>query len=264
MVLPLQARIFPLQVLRTRLAPSRNRTAVATAKGTCNSSFCLSLVPLLLITAAAAALRDRPSLALCHSRAARRLRLSSPPRRSMLRTTGRAAAGSTASRQVSGLRGLRSQLPRRRIPSSVYRSTVCMSVTASLYPQPCTSASRQLTYSVWAWRVSTVSPVLWHTSRSSNTCSTRVRCKQKLVQVTLWEDLANQRPSESQSKALDFRNPENFFHDVNSVTGLLKQFLRELPDPILTSEHHDSFVAAASASRPLSPSNHPRQSICNN
>lgn len=51
---------------------------------------------------------------------------------------------------------------------------------------------------------------------------------------------------ESQNKALDFRNPENFYHDVNSVTGLLKQFFRDLPDPLLTAEHHDSLVAAAS------------------
>lgn len=51
--------------------------------------------------------------------------------------------------------------------------------------------------------------------------------------------------TESQSSALDFRNPENFFHDVNSVTGLLKQFFRELPDPLLTNEHHDALVEAA-------------------
>ncbi|PNY24557.1 RHO GTPase-activating protein RGD1 [Tolypocladium capitatum] len=51
--------------------------------------------------------------------------------------------------------------------------------------------------------------------------------------------------AESQNPALDFRNPENFYHDVNSVTGLLKLFLRELPDPLLTNEHHDALVAAA-------------------
>jgi hypothetical protein len=44
---------------------------------------------------------------------------------------------------------------------------------------------------------------------------------------------------------LDFRNPENFFHDVNSVAGLLKQFLRDLPDPILTSENYSGFIEAA-------------------
>lgn len=55
---------------------------------------------------------------------------------------------------------------------------------------------------------------------------------------------------DSQNPALDFRNPESFYHDVNSVTGLLKQFFRDLPDPILTSEHHGSFIEAASTSAP--------------
>lgn len=44
---------------------------------------------------------------------------------------------------------------------------------------------------------------------------------------------------------VDFRNPENFFHDVNSVAGLLKQFFRDLPDPLLTAEHYKSFIEAA-------------------
>lgn len=44
---------------------------------------------------------------------------------------------------------------------------------------------------------------------------------------------------------LDFRNPENFFHDVNSVAGLLKQFFRDLPDPLFTRELHGSFIEAA-------------------
>lgn len=51
---------------------------------------------------------------------------------------------------------------------------------------------------------------------------------------------------------LDFRNPENFFHDVNSVTGLLKQFFRDLPDPLLTAEHHKAFIEAGSKSSPSS------------
>lgn len=45
---------------------------------------------------------------------------------------------------------------------------------------------------------------------------------------------------------LDFRNPENFFHDVNSVAGLLKLFFRDLPDPLLTKEHYSAFIEAAS------------------
>ncbi|KAJ4140167.1 Rho GTPase-activating protein [Fusarium equiseti] len=59
------------------------------------------------------------------------------------------------------------------------------------------------------------------------------------------QKLKNMFDTESSSPALDFRNPENFYHDVNSVTGLLKQFFRDLPDPLLTLEYHDSFIAAA-------------------
>ncbi|KAL8922197.1 MAG: hypothetical protein Q9172_003658 [Xanthocarpia lactea] len=44
---------------------------------------------------------------------------------------------------------------------------------------------------------------------------------------------------------VDFRNPESFFHDVNSVAGLLKQFFRDLPDPLLTHEHFQDFIEAA-------------------
>ncbi|KAK4155333.1 hypothetical protein C8A00DRAFT_31859 [Chaetomidium leptoderma] len=57
--------------------------------------------------------------------------------------------------------------------------------------------------------------------------------------------LKNQFDADSTSSNLDFRNPENFFHDVNSVAGLLKQFLRDLPDPLLTKEHYLGFVEAA-------------------
>ncbi|TDZ31598.1 putative Rho-GTPase-activating protein 7 [Colletotrichum spinosum] len=51
--------------------------------------------------------------------------------------------------------------------------------------------------------------------------------------------------TDSSNAALDFRNPENFYHDVNSVTGLLKMFLRDLPNPLLTTEHHSELVDAA-------------------
>ncbi len=53
------------------------------------------------------------------------------------------------------------------------------------------------------------------------------------------------RPCADASK-VDFRNPENFFHDVNSVAGLLKQFFRDLPDPLLTKENYAAFIDAAS------------------
>lgn len=56
---------------------------------------------------------------------------------------------------------------------------------------------------------------------------------------------ANQTETDEDAPILDFRNPENFFHDVNSVAGLLKQFLRDLPDPLLTSEHYAGFIEAA-------------------
>ncbi|MGI4796887.1 MAG: RhoGAP domain-containing protein [Janthinobacterium lividum] len=44
---------------------------------------------------------------------------------------------------------------------------------------------------------------------------------------------------------VDFRNPENFNHDVNSVAGLLKQFFRDLPDPLLTTEYYGDFIESA-------------------
>ncbi|KAL9122741.1 MAG: hypothetical protein Q9187_000702 [Circinaria calcarea] len=47
------------------------------------------------------------------------------------------------------------------------------------------------------------------------------------------------------STLVDFRNPENFYQDVNSVAGLLKQFFRDLPDPLLTREHYQDFIEAA-------------------
>ncbi|KIH89241.1 RhoGAP group protein [Sporothrix brasiliensis 5110] len=51
--------------------------------------------------------------------------------------------------------------------------------------------------------------------------------------------------TDSSSPKLDFRNPENFFHDVNSVAGLLKQFFRDLPDPLLTRQQYDRLIEAA-------------------
>ncbi|KAL1876204.1 Rho GTPase-activating protein [Diaporthe australafricana] len=51
--------------------------------------------------------------------------------------------------------------------------------------------------------------------------------------------------TDTASPQLDFRNPENFFHDVNSVAGLLKQFFRDLSDPLLTKEHYAGFIEAA-------------------
>lgn len=47
------------------------------------------------------------------------------------------------------------------------------------------------------------------------------------------------------STSVDFRNPETFYHDVNSVAGLLKQFFRDLPDPLLTTAHYEEFIEVA-------------------
>jgi len=45
--------------------------------------------------------------------------------------------------------------------------------------------------------------------------------------------------------SIDFRNPANFYHDVNSVATLLKQFFRDLPDPLFTHVGYSSFINAA-------------------
>lgn len=37
----------------------------------------------------------------------------------------------------------------------------------------------------------------------------------------------------------------SFQHDINSVATLLKHFLRDLPDPLLTSANYTSFLTAA-------------------
>ncbi|KAI9374666.1 hypothetical protein BJX61DRAFT_532213 [Aspergillus egyptiacus] len=50
---------------------------------------------------------------------------------------------------------------------------------------------------------------------------------------------------DNDSSQVDFTNPENFYHDVNSVAGLLKQFFRDLPDPLFTSQAYASFIDAA-------------------
>jgi hypothetical protein len=49
---------------------------------------------------------------------------------------------------------------------------------------------------------------------------------------------------------LDFRNPANFHHDVSSVATLLKQFFRDLPDPLFTSGAYNAFINAARVEDP--------------
>ncbi|RHZ70525.1 hypothetical protein CDV55_104767 [Aspergillus turcosus] len=50
---------------------------------------------------------------------------------------------------------------------------------------------------------------------------------------------------DNDSSQVDFTNPESFYHDVNSVAGLLKQFFRELPEPLFTSQYYSDFINAA-------------------
>ncbi|KAK2865438.1 hypothetical protein FQN49_003572 [Arthroderma sp. PD_2] len=50
---------------------------------------------------------------------------------------------------------------------------------------------------------------------------------------------------DNDSSQVDFTNPENFYHDVNSVAGLLKLFFRDLPDPLFTNERYSAFIEAA-------------------
>ena len=47
---------------------------------------------------------------------------------------------------------------------------------------------------------------------------------------------------------------EEWSSDISNVTSVLKQWLRELPDPLFTSAHHHDFMEAASACLfPFSP-----------
>ncbi|GAB7345995.1 hypothetical protein MBLNU457_4769t1 [Dothideomycetes sp. NU457] len=50
---------------------------------------------------------------------------------------------------------------------------------------------------------------------------------------------------DNDSSRVDFRNPAAFHHDVNAVAGLLKQFFRDLPDPLFTRERYNEFISAA-------------------
>ncbi|KAF9888418.1 hypothetical protein FE257_008696 [Aspergillus nanangensis] len=50
---------------------------------------------------------------------------------------------------------------------------------------------------------------------------------------------------DNDSSQVDFTNPENFHHDVNSVAGLLKQFFRDLPDPLFPAHSYADFINAS-------------------
>jgi hypothetical protein len=44
---------------------------------------------------------------------------------------------------------------------------------------------------------------------------------------------------------IDFRTPAGFFGDIHAVAGILKQYLRELPDPLLTNAYYSDFIRVA-------------------
>jgi len=50
---------------------------------------------------------------------------------------------------------------------------------------------------------------------------------------------------DNDASCLDFQRPDDFFHDVNSVASVLKQFFRELPDPLFTNQLYSEFIAAS-------------------
>jgi hypothetical protein len=47
------------------------------------------------------------------------------------------------------------------------------------------------------------------------------------------------------SSQVDFRDPNAFYNDIAAVTTLLKHFLRDLKDPLLTSAQYNAFIQAA-------------------
>lgn len=68
-------------------------------------------------------------------------------------------------------------------------------------------------------------------------------CKKLLAQI-----ISNIKTTDSSQ--VDFTNPECFFHDVNSVAGLLKQFFRDLPEPLFTAQFYPDFINAARKHKP--------------
>ena len=45
---------------------------------------------------------------------------------------------------------------------------------------------------------------------------------------------------------VDLFDPESYYNDINVVSNALKSYLRELPEPLITFELYDYFMAAAS------------------
>ena len=44
---------------------------------------------------------------------------------------------------------------------------------------------------------------------------------------------------------IDFRTPAGFFGDIHAIAGVLKQYFRELPEPLLTQAFYNDFLRAA-------------------
>lgn len=44
---------------------------------------------------------------------------------------------------------------------------------------------------------------------------------------------------------IDFRSPVGFFGEIHAVAGILKQYLRELPEPVLTKGFYKDFIQVA-------------------
>ena len=60
-----------------------------------------------------------------------------------------------------------------------------------------------------------------------------------------WEVMLTLLDIALDASQVDFTNPENFFHDINSVAGLLKQFFRDLPEALFTNHSYSDFINAA-------------------
>lgn len=65
------------------------------------------------------------------------------------------------------------------------------------------------------------------------------------MSASICEAHADLSSHHTDSSSVDLRDPSTFHHDVNSVAGLLKQFFRELRDPLFTLAHYDEFIDAA-------------------
>ncbi|CAG7926454.1 unnamed protein product [Penicillium olsonii] len=57
---------------------------------------------------------------------------------------------------------------------------------------------------------------------------------------------------ETDASAVDLSVPENFYHDIHNVASLVKEFLRQLPEPLIPSAFHFQFINAASRFFPIS------------